>query len=653
MRALSRPFGLLVATLLCLSASILTAPVARADDPTLTVQLTGVSATGSEPSSEVVLSGTVTNTGSVAAYGVQVIFWRSAERIRDVATLTSVTHGGEVPAGSRLVTREANFTKLVTDATSFAPGAAAGFTIRATLAEIGVTTLGAPYVVGVDIRGNADGSSSFQTLARVRTVVPVAGPDTSATAAPLVLFSSTPSNIAGSRFADDHLASELAAGGRLDRLLKAAEEKRLSWVIDPSLFAELTTMSQGYSVVSGETAVDGSGAQAAKDWLARFAELPASLGYRTLYALPDVGTAARLDDPGVLSRALAAAETEDASIAALGLIVLPSDLAADATTVSSLSDTGATAIATRLLSTDATWVQDEVPLLRVSAPDPPTGVSAALGTSLYLAGEAMLLSESGHVQVRVVSSTADVTALDASPSWLQTGHVGDVISQLPSTATPTFTTGTSVSGLPDTTIGQLTTLSGRMDVFAQLAPTAPTATARTQLLARAASSAWVGKEEDRARWLSSATAESTAGLQDGAVVLSASSRFVMSSNVNEFPITVTNTFSYPVVVKVRLTSSNPQRLKVGDSTTITVDPEESRTVNIRPEATANGIATVTAQLSTTQNTPIGTSIDVIVEATQYGIWGWILVAVSGLVLVGSTVASLKKSRGRTRAEEAA
>jgi hypothetical protein len=127
----------------------------------------------------------------------------------------------------------------------------------------------------------------------------------------------------------------------------------------------------------------------------------------------------------------------------------------------------------------------------------------------------------------------------------------------------------------------------------------------------------------------------------------------MSSNVNEFPITVTNTLAHPVVVKVRLESSYPQRLKVSDSAAITVDAGESRTVNIRPEATVNGIATVTARLATEKGTVIGTPITVTVEATQYGMWGWALVAVSGLVLVGTTAWSLKKSRGRTRAEEAA
>lgn len=649
-RALSRPLGLLVATLLCLCISVLTAPGARADAPALTAQLTGISVTGSLPTSEVVLSGTVTNTGTIPAYGVQVILWRSAERIRDVATLGSVTHGGDTPAGSRVVQREENYATLVEGSGPFAAKATADFTIRATLHELGISA-GAPYVVGVDIRGNADGSSTFQTLARVRTAVPVAASSTSATTAPLVLFSSTPSLIAATQFADDHLASEVAGGGRLDDLMDAVEQQKLSWVVDPSLIAELTAMSEGYTVVTAGRTTTGTGTEAAKAWLERFSDLPTAHGYRTLFALPDVGAAARLKDPNVLSRAVAAAK--NSPVAGLPLIVLPSDLAADASTVAYVSATGAKAIATRLLSTEATWVKGKSPLLRVSAPAPPIGVRADVGTTQYLAAEAMLLSESGRTQVRVVGTDAELAALQAGPIWVRTTRLSDVISQLPSTETATFAPDTTNTDLSNQAMRDVQTLAQRMDVFAELSPTAPTAQASPQILTRAASWTWAGQDKARAAWLTVATSEQTAALKTGAVVLRATGRFVMSSNVNEFPITVTNTLANPVVVKVLLESSNPQRLKVSDSDVITVASGESRTVNIRPEATVNGIATVTAQLATDQGTEIGTPVTITVEATQYGMWGWALVAVSGLVLVGTTAASLKKSRGRTRAEEAA
>jgi hypothetical protein len=649
-RALSRPLGLLVATLVCLCASILSMPAAHADAPALSAQLTGISVTGSLPTSEVVLSGTVTNTGTVPAYGVQVIFWRSTERIRDVATLGSVTHGGDTPAGSRVVEREANYTNLVTGPGPFAAQASADFTIRATLQELGISA-GAPYVVGVDVRGNADGSSTFQTLARVRTAVPVAAASTSATAAPLVLFSSAPSLIAGTEFANDHLAAEIASGGRLDDLMDAVEQQKLSWVVDPSLVAELTAMSEGYTVLTAGRTTTGTGAEAAKAWLERLDSLPTAQGYRTLFALPDVAAAARVSDADVLSRAVAAAK--NSSVAGLPLIVLPSGLAADAATAAYVSGTGAKAIATRLLSTEATWVKSKIPLLRVSAPEPSTGVSADVGTIQYLAAEAMLLSESGRTQVRVVSTDADLAALQSAPTWVKTKRLSDVISLLPSTETATFTSDESMSGLSDDTMRDVASLARRMDVFSALSPTAPTAQAATQILARAASWTWAGQDRARSAWLAAATAEATASAKPGAVVLRATGRFVMSSNVNEFPITVTNTLAHPVVVKVRLESSYPQRLKVSDSAAITVDAGESRTVNIRPEATVNGIATVTARLATEKGTVIGTPITVTVEATQYGMWGWALVAVSGLVLVGTTAWSLKKSRGRTRAEEAA
>lgn len=654
MRSLLRPVGLLVAILVCLATTGFYAPSARADTPTLTVTLTDVSVNGTSSSSEVTLSGTVTNAGSVPAYSVQVMAWVSREPLQDVATLTSASTGEQIPDGSRL-SQEGNFTNLVQNTTPFPAGATKAFTVSATLAQLNLPALNAPYVLGVDVRGNSDATAHYQTLTKARTVVPFAAATSAATTAPLVVLTSQPSLIAAKVFANDHLATELAGGGRLEELLGAVETKHLSYVIDTSLLAEVQRMADGYTLASSNnTTVDGTGNTVAAAWLERFNRLPSANGYRTLFAQPDVTTAARLGNASVLSNAIAADKDLAEPTSKLPLIVLPTDLAGDATTVAYVKDSGATAIATRLLTTDATWVKSTIPLLRVSTPPASKGITAPLGASLYLASEALLLSATHQTQIRVLTTMDDVRALDETPTWLVAEPLSDVLDHQPSTTAATYATASGrLPGLADSEFAKLDELSASMAVFAQLSPTAPTAVASTQIVARAASATWVGHEDKRAVWVSAASHESSEGLRDGKVVLAASDKFLMSGRVNEFPITVTNNFTRPVVVQIKLTSSNPQRLRVSDPDAITVDPGESRTVNIRPEATSNGIATVTAQLVTVEGVPVGTPIDVDVEATQYGMWGWVLVVVSGLVLVGTTAWSVKKTRGRTRAEEAA
>ncbi len=651
-RSLSRALGLLVAVFLCLGAGAVTAPSAHAEGPALSVQLTGISVTGTTGSSEVVLSGTVSNTGTVPAYGMQVIFWHSPAQIRDVATLDSVTHGGAVPDGARVVSSEANYTRPYDGGKPFTPSTKTTFTVRATLAELGISTTSAAYAVGVDVRGNGNGSSTYQTLAKSRTVVPIAGSSAAAETAPLVLFSSQPSITAQDRFADDHLAKELAAGGRLDKLMAAVEDDKLSWVIDPSLLAEIRAMTDGYTVTGTGESAEGTGSDVAEAWLKRYDKLPRATGYQTLFATPDVATAARLQQKGLLKWALDAAKQVD-DLGDLPTIVLPSGMAADATTVAYLADSGAAAIATHQLTSSATWVNGTVPVLRVSDPDAPTGVAAQVGQANYLASEALVLSALGHTQVRVVSTAADLTLLQDAPTWISLTKAQTVLDEKPATGSPTYSASSTDDALPDADIAGLTGLADQLDAYADLSPTAPTSLTRTQILSRAASSTWVGEAAERSAWLSAATADLTAASKPDAVELAATSRFVMSGKANEFPITVTNRLPDPVTVSVHLTSSNPQRLEVSASEAITVNPGESRTINIRPVATSNGIATVTAQLTTSGDTRIGAPIEITVEATQYGVIGWVLVAISGIVLIATTAWSLRKNRGRTRAEEAA
>ncbi len=91
--------------------------------------------------------------------------------------------------------------------------------------------------------------------------------------------------------ADERLAGELDAGGRLDSLVAAARaaeadtkvSSSLCLAIDPDLVATVDGMTRGYQVATGGAPVPGRGVEAAKNWLG---QLKALVAGRCVVTLP-------------------------------------------------------------------------------------------------------------------------------------------------------------------------------------------------------------------------------------------------------------------------------------------------------------------------------------------------------------------------------
>ena len=135
------------------------------------------------------------------------------------------------------------------------------------------------------------------------------------------------------------------------------------------------------------------------------------------------------------------------------------------------------------------------------------------------------------------------------------------------------------------------------------------------------------------------------------VVLDASPRFLMSSRTNQFPVTVTNHLAEEIRVQVVVRTDNPQRLTVPPSEVVTVHPGQSVTVNIRPEAASNGLVIARAYVATPDGHRVTPDTSITVEITDLGVVAWIIVGVSGLVLVAATAWRIRQVRRRTAAAE--
>ena len=165
-------------------------------------------------------------------------------------------------------------------------------------------------------------------------------------------------------------------------------------------------------------------------------------------------------------------------------------------------------------------------------------------------------------------------------------------------------------------------------------------------LLRAASSAWITDAPAGRAYVDALRKLIGRDTVNDGVRLNASGRFVMSARTNQFPITVTNRLSEAITVQVVVTPTNPQRLSVPASESVTVGPGQSETINIRPEASANGLISGTAHAVTSGGHRVGRDIQLTFEVTELGFVAWIIVGVSAVVLVATTALRIRQVRRR-------
>ncbi len=640
------PLARLVACVVAALLIFLGAPITPAHaNVTVAVELLDLRLTGTGPKDELVLTGRVTNNGAQPAFGVHVMLWRSRDPIRDPGVLAAVSSGTTVPWGERLAAKPDHYFKITSSTEPLDPGNSDEFVVRATLADLGFTTRGAAYLCGVQVLGTPDASSNYATIGRARTLVAVPAKEP----VPLtnvVVLSSAPSKLAPNLFADDHLAIEL--DGRLDGLLTAAEASGNSWLIDPSLLDEVEDLADGYRVVDGQNTVPGTGATAAASWLARFDKLTSlGGGAASLFANPDVLGASRAKDPEVLARAVAA--TAAADLDPLPVVVLPRGGVADPAVVKYLARSGAAAMLTTSAGTGPVVARGSGGVRVLRAADltaaGPGSESGPVQRAQRLLAEAVIAGS----QLRLIDSLDALAASNrARGRWLAPRSLRTVLTQ-PRDGVPTYTPPADVQVLPPDHFRAIRGLAADLVTYAELSPASELTPLVGSDLTRAASGSWPDAAAARG-YLRQLDALAGRAAISSKVQLDVSSRVVMSSRTNEFPVSVTNGLTEAIRVRVIMVSENPQRLAIPPSALVTVGPGQSLTLNVRPEASTNGLVNISAHVVTESGRRITPSQRITVDVTELGMIGWIIVISSGIVLVGATAWRIRQVR-RTATEE--
>lgn len=629
---------------------ILVCPVpARAATAEATVTLESVTPGVAEPMGPLTLSGTITNTGTVPLYTVQVMTCRDPAPIVDRPQLQRVLDADPTTAACHRITEEGSFFTVTPNGEAFPPGATATFSVTTTTAALGLTTPGG-YLVGVHVRAASDRSANYQTVGRARTLLPLADPAHpvgTTVISSVVLLASRPALVRPGVLADDHLAGELT--GRLLTLVRSAQRSGAAYAIDPALYREVSTMAAGYQLADGSP---GAGQAAAQTWLAEYARLAGQAGYRFPYGNPDLALATRQRDAAIPGRS-AQALAEIPELAQLPLLVRSGNGRADQAFLDFVAGMAPAVVLAETRDGSSARLPSGI-LVAGTDPDALAGGPGPdrRDTDLHRIQRqrvaSLLAARAGASVVRVIDDepAARVDAatdaawevrrplpsLTGQRAWapdLSTGAAGGPLTQ--AVSEPLARAATAFATYGD--------LLGSADLGARLA---------ARSLAAVPSASW-HDDAQALRFLAASSAE-VARLGSG-VTLRVSPRVTMTSRENQFPVTVTNHLPEQIKVKVQFESSNPARLQVPDSVVVRVGPGESVTVSVHPAARVSGEVDMVARLATASGNRVGTPQKFVIEATEAGKVGWVIVIASGIVLVAMTVWRVRQvARSRSGGE---
>ncbi len=626
----------LVAVVLAIPALVLVPLTASAQTPTglVDVAITANSVPVidlSDPEQLIELSGTIINTSNTRARYTTVEFWKSTSPITNQEELDEALESPTtMPIGERQEpwNEESGHTDVITRDDWFDVGDRAKFTVHATVGELGFATADAAYLVGVHVRGFPEDDEK-QVIGRGRILVAATSAPTESS--PVVALTAGPQRSPDGDFIDDSLAESLT--GELRDLLEVAADTDATILLDPMLLMDARALVEDHSVAGTEAPP----VEAARAWVSRLEGLIAMGRVKRLpwgdVDLPRAARMGHLDD---------AVEWSDDALTDRTLRSLPlvADLDSFAspdlvkelgrlgfTTVMARNTTGGSIGPVQVVETSDIERQGMGPGGRNTAaqhvsrrfveellsPTPPvylarTAVDARAATSLPM--------QRRFVEITPDDTAATFSQADDAPRWNELWQRVDNLM-------------TSASFRRD--------LTGNDDL------------PELERLAASALSSHFTTQTQALNWL----ATSSAGEVDPSkVTISAASQFVMGSRTNNFPVTITNGLDMPVRLRLTFDSDSPQRIRVPDTDFVTIEPGENLTLIAAPQASANSVVTVMVHMETIGGTRFGTPVAIDITATELGRVAWIIIIISGAVVLGGTVWRIRAVQAERSKEDA-
>lgn len=672
-RPVRRLLGALIALFLLAVSLLAAAPPASAqssaDEQRVAIEFSAMEPALPGPDDTITLRGKVTNTSNGDLSSGQVIFWSNRDRppITDGDSFeTAVGSGPASPLGERSVEKPENLFPLTSDAEpTLAPGQSRDFEVRSSVRDLQLSASGGVHLIGVHVRGQLNRKGNV-TLGRARMFVPIAGSrepaPRSGEVTSVVALSSQPTMIRPGIFINDNLTDELGTGGRLRVLLESARRPDVSWIIDPALITELEAMARGYQIESDGKFTPGAGQAAAQQWLADFDELDSTAGYRSPYGTPDVAALAHNSGQRALQASKAAGDEVERT-RSLPLMGFTRGGELDAEALATMESLDPVAVLTSTADSSQTLLEPvtKAPLVRYSAgtfaggpgPDPRTTVPQV---RQRLLAESWIDAGSSNPQtLRMIDESADAIAdASADAPWVRRVRLQQLLAGEPGEWSRQFnyTDQMRQRELRPQQLQGLTNLASAYASISELMvdPSTNDRVARAAL-ARSSSSWWRGNNDGFLTFIDPQFVDVNSTLGGGRISLTVQKQFVMSGSSGNFPVTVNNRMDQPIRLKLHFVSQLPQRLSVEPVDSIEVPPGQSQTVPIHPRAVGNGPVQVSAQLTTVSGVPVGKRQTMTIDATNLGAVGWVIVIVSGAVLLATTALRIRQVRRERQSQE--
>ena len=229
------------------------------EDPVVEVTIDSFAPVAPKPGDDVQLKGRITNTSDTTFRDPQALACIDRKRLVTNADIAAVSTEQDVPLSERdsckrLTTIESGTFQQF--GAPLAPKASVQFTLTVPWNEWQIADRTGAYVVGVQFRGQPDADSGERvTAGRARTLMPVIGTDPltrKVNTALVIPLRHRPTQLGGTRFANDSLAQSMAPNGPLGRLLALGKTHKVTWLVDPAMLDEARRIKDGYVVVGDD-----------------------------------------------------------------------------------------------------------------------------------------------------------------------------------------------------------------------------------------------------------------------------------------------------------------------------------------------------------------------------------------------------------------
>ncbi|MFJ2233233.1 DUF6049 family protein [Streptomyces sp. NPDC087859] len=695
----------LLAGLLQLPAA--TPAAAASGSSTVAVALDTLTPSAPTDGDTVTVSGTVTNNGKQAVTDAQVdlrvgpaISTRSEIDTVDKRTDFQPGLDGTIVGGKYLK----KFTKL-------APGVAQDFSISVPVDELDLGSAGV-YQLGVSLTGETSAQQWQQVLGIQRTFLPWQPEDADTKTKTTVLWplvstvhmtAETGSNEQQTPvFLDDDLAKEISPGGRLEQLLSLGKELDVTWVIDPDLLASVDAMTRAYRVESGSTTVAGTHQRVAMAWLAELQEAVKDKEVVALpFADPDLASLAHNGTTvtGSLNHLKEATDAVANTVEPILHVTPTTDFAwpvegaidpsivkvatsagADKviTRSDSLEETGGltyTPSAARPIGGGTTAVVADARLSTAFQGDLTKASATTLAVQKFLASSLALNAQTDKQRSIVVAPQRMATASQARAmaeavaalqdgNWSKAQGLTSAAAAKPDTSATTRVPSASAypsslrkRELSKAAFEQIATTQDKLDRFKViLTDSSRVVTPFGRATNREMSTAWRGRAAEANRYRNAV--EQYLNSLVSQVRLIDKSETKLSGRSATIPVTVQNNLVQGVEhLVLRLTSTSPTRLKIGDGEyqeqRVAVSGGHSQSVKFTTSAQANGKTTVTAQLFTEDGQAYGDPVQFDVKVTEFT--ATVMLVIGGgfllLVLAGFRMYTQRKRAAAREATE--